>query len=89
VHLVAGANQNARIASVDIGDDEREALKIDIQMRRDAERVVLEHLHAGEERVEVGRDHLLQRDEARAPGHHDEAGGTIPLAGKPHPPARG
>ena len=48
--------------------------ELEVGVAGDAERVVLEHLHAGEQRVEVRGDHLLERDEARAAGHRDEAG---------------
>ena len=36
----------------------------------------VEHLHAREQRVEVGRDHLLERDEALAVGQRRRTGGA-------------
>ena len=39
--------------------------------------VVALDLHAGEELVEVGGDDLLERHEALAVGHHDEAGQQV------------
>ena len=47
--------------------------ELDVGVARDAERVVREHLHAGEQRVEVRGDDLLERHEARAVGNADEA----------------
>src|SRR5205814_2308473 len=41
VHFVAGANQDARGARVDIRNDESESLKVDVEMWRDPEGVVL------------------------------------------------
>ena len=47
--------------------------ELEVGVAGDAERVVLEHFHAGEERVEVRGDHLLERDEARAARYRDES----------------
>ncbi len=49
----------------------------DVLVAREAERVVVEHLHAGEEVVEVVRDELLEREVAHRVAvvrHLDEAG---------------
>jgi hypothetical protein len=45
VHFVAGANQNPRIARVNVRDDKGEAPKLDVEMRRDTEGVVLPTIH--------------------------------------------
>jgi len=36
---------------------------LEVRVARDAEHVVIDDLHAGEQRVEVVRDHVLERDE--------------------------
>ena len=46
--------------------------ELEVGVARDAEDVVAEHLHAGEQRVEMRRDHLLERHEALAVGEGDE-----------------
>ena len=50
-----------------------------------------EHLHAGEQRVEVRRDHLLERDEARASSgsatNRGSSGGTFTRANRSSPSA--
>ena len=48
--------------------------QLEVGVARDAERVVREHLHPREQRVEMRGDDLFERDEARAPGQRDEAG---------------
>ena len=49
-------------------------LEGEVGVAGDPERMVLHHLHAREERVEVGGDDLLERHEALAVGHDHEAG---------------
>ena len=49
-------------------------LELEVGVARDPERVVREHLHAREQRVELRRDHLLEQHEALAVGERDEAG---------------
>ena len=46
---------------------------VEVSVARDAEEAVVDDLHAGEERVEVGGDELLERDERRAVADRDEA----------------
>ena len=46
---------------------------VEVGVARDAEEAVVDDLHAGEERVEVGGDELLERDEGRALARRDEA----------------
>ena len=47
---------------------------VEVGVARDAEEAVVDDLHPGEERVQVGRDELLERDERRALARLDEAG---------------
>ena len=49
-------------------------LELEVGVAGDAERVVREHLHAGEQGVELRRDDLLEQHEALAVGQRDEAG---------------
>ena len=46
--------------------------QLEVGVARDSEDVVAEHLHAGEQRVEMRGDHLLERNEALAVGEGDE-----------------
>ena len=48
--------------------------ELDVGVARDPERMLREHVHAGEQRVEVRGDDLLQRHVARAVGHGHEPG---------------
>ena len=48
--------------------------ELDVGVARDAERVLREHFHPGEQRIEVRGDHLLERHVVRAVGDGDEAG---------------
>ena len=48
--------------------------QLEVGVAGDAERVVLEDLHAREERVEVRGDHLLERHETGAARERHEAG---------------
>jgi len=47
-------------------------LELEVGVAGDPEGMVGDHLHAGEERVQAGGDHLLHRDEASSIGHRDE-----------------
>ncbi len=49
-------------------------LELEVGVAGDAERVVRQHLHAGEQGVELRRDDLLEEHEALAVGQRDEAG---------------
>ena len=49
-------------------------VELEVGVAGDAERVVGDDLHAGEQPVEVRGDHLLERHEPLAVGHHEEAG---------------
>ena len=49
-------------------------LELEVGVAGDAERVVRHDLHAREQPVEVGGDHLLERHEPLAVGEHEEAG---------------
>ena len=66
-------------------------LDLDVGVPRDAEHLVGQELHAGEESVEVCRDHLLDGNEALPVGHDDEAReqrGNLD-AGESPPPSHG
>ena len=52
---------------------------VEVGVARDAEEAVVDDLHAGEERVEVGRDELLERDERRALARRGTKRGSISL----------
>ena len=47
--------------------------QLDVGVARHTERILREHFHAREQRVEVRRDHLFERHVARAVGDADEA----------------
>ena len=51
-------------------------LELEVGVAGDAERVVREHLHPGEQRVELRRDHLLERHEALAVGERRRSAGS-------------
>ena len=48
--------------------------QFEVGVARDPERVIREHFHAREQRLELRRDELLQQHEAHAVGEGDEAG---------------
>ena len=52
---------------------------LEVGVARDAEEAVVDDLHAREERVEVGRDDLLERDERRRPRPTGTKRGSISL----------
>ena len=51
-------------------------LELEVGVAGDPERVVREDLHAGEQRVEVGRDDLLERHEPLAVGERRGSAGA-------------
>ena len=49
-------------------------LDLEVGVAGDPERMMIDDLHAREQRLEVGGDHLLERNEPLAVRHHNESG---------------